>query len=236
VLPVLDQGSLGSCTGQAMTGVLGSEVCYDALDADQRTALGEAFAVGIYSRATELDPFPGTYKPDDTGSDGLSAAKAVKERGYASGYQHMTSLAAMHNAIQSGPFAVGFNWYSGFDHPDSQGKVTLSGTIRGAHEWEALNYLASPGLWECVNSWSDSWGKNGRFYVSDEDMDRLLSEQGDATALTPITAPAPTPTPQPAPGLPADVLAWANRVSTHSWYSKRDRTAAGELLAWHGTA
>lgn len=235
ILPVLNQGDLGSCTGNAMTGVLGSEVCYDALSAAQRTALGEQFAVDIYSRATVLDGYPGTYKPDDTGSDGLSAAKAVKEKGYASGYQHMTSLAAMHSAIQAAPFACGFSWYSGFDNPDSQGKVTLSGQVRGGHEWEFLNYNATTGLWECVNSWGDSWGKGGHFFISDEDVHELLAEQGDATSLVPISAPTPTPTPTPTP--PGDALAdfpfpavdpWAH--APHVWHSATD--AARAYIAW----
>jgi len=234
VLPVLDQGSLGSCTGNAMTGVLGSEVCWDALTPAQRSALGEVFAVKIYSRATQLDGFQGTYPPDDTGSDGLSAAKAVKEVGFASGYLHMTSVEAMHTAIQAGPFAVGLSWYSGFDSPDSEGVVKVSGHVRGGHEWEVLNYAASRGLWECVNSWSDAWGKGGHFFISDEDMARLLAEEGDATSLVPITAPAPTPTPTiVSVTLTGDQKAamdsWA--TSPHNW---RRSTAAGR--AWNAAA
>ena len=33
---------------------------------------GEQFAVALYSDATKVDAYPGTYPPDDTGSSGLA--------------------------------------------------------------------------------------------------------------------------------------------------------------------
>ena len=200
VTPILDQGNLGSCVGNAFTGVLGSDVYFDTVP--KATTLDEPFAVKLYSLATQLDSYAGTYPPTDTGSDGLSGAKAVQKDQLASGYVHATSLAACYTLIKNGPFAVGFSWHAGMDTPTSEGVVHATGAVRGGHEFEILNYNASTGLWEAVNSWGDSWAKGGHFFIPDEDFTTLLAEQGDATQLTPVNQPAPTPTPVPTPPAP----------------------------------
>jgi len=195
ITPVLDQGELGSCVGNAMTGILGSDVFYDTVP--KQVSLDEAYAVKIYSLATQLDTYPGQYPPDDTGSDGLSGAKAVKQDEMCNGYLHATSLSACYTLIKNGPFAVGLSWYSGMDDPTSEGVVHATGIVRGGHEFEILNYNASYGLWEAVNSWSDSWGKGGHFFIPDADFAALLAEQGDATQLVPLSMPVPVPHPVP---------------------------------------
>lgn len=247
IAPILDQGNLGSCVGNAMTGLLGSDVLYDTVP--KSISLDEAFAVKLYSLATQLDEYPGQYPPDDSGSSGLGGAKAVKQDNLASGYTHATSLAGCWTMIAAGPFAVGFSWYSGMDNPTSEGVVSATGTVRGGHEFEVLNYDAGKGLWECVNSWGDGWGKGGHFFIPDADFARLLAEQGDATQLAPVTQPAPTPTPPqptPTPTPPAPqptdqaYVAWLAGVDAvyQSWRSHpiRDRRKLeGAIEAWKKT-
>jgi hypothetical protein len=70
-LAILDQGKLGSCTGNAGTGALGTQPFYDAvgrsvLPATDDAARAEQFAVTLYEDATVVDGYPGTYPPDDT--------------------------------------------------------------------------------------------------------------------------------------------------------------------------
>lgn len=191
--PILDQGNLGSCTGNATVGVLGSEPYYDTLPAG--TDLTETEAVKVYSLATQLDEFPGTYPPDDSGSSGLGAAKAAQQLGLISGYQHITSVAAAQTAILSGPFIVGTNWLTGMDSPDKNGIVKATGTVRGGHEYECFGYDAAADMWHFANSWGTSWGDHGLFAYSSADFAALLGAQGDATTFVPITQPAPSPTP-----------------------------------------
>lgn len=217
VTPVLDQGDLGSCTGNASCGALGTKPLYDALPSGH-PALDETLAVHIYSEATKIDPYDGQYPPTDTGSDGLSVAKVCTTLGYISGYLHATTLEAMQNALQDTAVIVGVNWYEGFDSPDSNGVVKVSGKVRGGHEFEVVGIDMDKGLFHAINSWGTAWGKNGHFYFSFDSMTRLLSEDGDCTQLLPLSVPAPTPTPTPTdvtfPGAEADVDA-------------RIRTAAG---------
>lgn len=215
VVPVFDQGNLGSCTGNASVGALGTAPLYDTIKGQ---TLDEIFAVQVYSAATALDDFAGTYPPNDTGSDGLSVAKVLKNKGLISGYLHATNLAAMQSALQDTPVIVGVNWYSGFDNPSSTGLVKVSGQIRGGHEFEVVGIDLENQLFEAVNSWGTSFGINGHFKFSFADMTRLLSEEGDCTQLLPLTVPAPTPTPVPPAPTPAgdpDILDWWS--ATREW-------------------
>lgn len=198
VIAVLDQGAVGSCTGNAAVGQLGTQPDDEALAAliAAGLTLDEALALVIYSGAEDIDG-DGPYPPNDNGSSGLSVAKVCVARGYISGYRHMTSLPACQTAIQTGPFIIGVNWYDSMDNPDAAGLVAVSGSIRGGHEVEVIAYRG--GLWELVNSWGLGYGLAGHFFMADASLGRLLGEQGDATQFVPLSQPAPVPTPVPTP-------------------------------------
>jgi hypothetical protein len=102
--------------------------------------LTEADAVTIYALATKLDPFPGTYPPDDTGSSGLAACKAAQRLGYISAYHHAFGIEHALRALQLGPVITGIDWYSSFDRPDSNGQIRIAGDVRGGHEVEVYGY------------------------------------------------------------------------------------------------
>lgn len=238
--PILDQGNLGSCTGNAACGSLGTDPFFGSLTGKIAAGLklDENEAVALYSAATKLDSAPGSYPPDDTGSDGLSVAKAAKNAGLISAYLHITSVAAAQNAIQTGPFIVGTNWYEGMDNPDSTGLVKPTGAVRGGHEYLCVGYDADKDLWHFDNSWGTSYGVDGTFCYSSATFKKLLAEQGDATVFVPLAAapfpPNPTPTPVPPAGAsvvvddPALVtkiesLAAHNGTSAHDYLANRLR-------------
>lgn len=217
-IPVLDQGGLGACTGNAAEGAAGSGEIFPAIpvtvparptgDADA----DETQAVALYSRATQLDDYDGTYPPTDTGSDGLSVAKAAKEAGLISGYTHATSLDAALTALAAGPVIAGINWYSSFDEPDQDGRISIGrgAYVRGGHEICLDELDVENRLIGFTNSWGESWGKAGRAFIGWDDFERLLDEDGDVTAFVPVTEPAPTPTPTPDPsGCAAQLIAIA---------------------------
>jgi hypothetical protein len=229
MIPILDQGNLGSCTGNATVGCLGSEPFYDTLSPDQQNHLNEDKAVEIYSLATQLDAFGGSYPPDDTGSDGLDVAKAAQQLGFIVGYQHILDLGDAYAKIIDCPFIFGGLWMDNMDRPDGDGVVHCTGAVRGGHEWLVRCYDAAAGMWLCDNSWGDGFGLNGSFKLSDTDFKIQLDNQADATAFTGLNKPAPTPV-DPAqpdtPGMPDfpwdDVDPW--RHSPHVW-SKATRAA-----------
>ena len=176
-VPVFDQGDLGSCTGNAAVGAVGTAPLFDGLPGTHPN-LDEPLAVKVYSAATVLDDAPGTYPPTDTGSDGLSAAKACKNLGLISGYLHATDVTTMQTALQDTPVIVGVNWYEGFDNPDHNGLVSISGQVRGGHEFEVVGLDLEKKLFLAVNSWGTGWGVNGHFSFSFDTMAQLLSRAG----------------------------------------------------------
>jgi hypothetical protein len=222
-IPVLDQGSLGSCTGNAAEAFSGSDPLFAAIPATVRarptwdTDTNETQAVALYSAATRLDGVQGVYPPTDTGSTGVAVAKAAQKAGLISGYQHAFSLDSALKALAVSPLIVGVNWYEGFDTPNAEGLVEISGSVRGGHEFLLYGIDATRKRVLARNSWGASWGVKGAFAFSFDDLGRLLDEEGDATLFVPLTAPAPTPTPTPTPASVDQALA----TSMHAWLTAK---------------
>jgi hypothetical protein len=177
--PPFDQGQTGSCTGNAEAGVLMT----DPLFVTGRS-LSESDAVVLYEKATHLDRIKGVYPPDDTGSSGLAVMKAAKALGYITGYQHAFGLQHALEALVLAPVITGVSWFEGFDNPDADGMVTISGSIRGGHEFEVVGIDADAHTVRACNSWGADWGDHGYFQFSWDTWDQLLHERGDVTTVT----------------------------------------------------
>lgn len=243
---VLDQGNLGSCTGNALTSAL---ICshlnplHEGLSDAQVTTLDETLAVRIYGRGTELDDYTGTYPPDDTGCDGLSVSKAAQEMGYISSYSHCFTWQDAVTALTIGPIIVGINWYSGFDNPASDGVIEKTGTIRGGHEVCFDEVDAGNKLVWFRNSWSNQWGVSGRACMTWDTFSATLAEDGDATVLAPLAVPVPPPVPTPPSPDPAPTKDATDQelldVSA-DWVGHRKTYAPNEalrqvLIAWRSS-
>jgi hypothetical protein len=175
-----DQGDLGSCTGNAMAGVLMTEPLWV-----RGRNLTEQDAVALYKAASRLDNIAGRYPPEDTGSSGLAVMKAAVKAKYIAGYAHTFSLDHLLGSLVLRPGILGINWYDSFDDPkpDGECRLTSSAKARGRHEVQLFGVDAKRKRVWCYNSWGSTWGgrKNGTFYFSWKTLERLLEEQGDAT-------------------------------------------------------
>lgn len=214
---ILDQGALGSCTGNAMVGGLGCSPTWEPLQVfPHPPLLDQALAVAIYSEATRFDEFTGAYPPDDTGSSGLAVCKAAKARGLISGYQWAFGLEETVRAACLNPVMIGISWYSSFDLPSDEGELWLSSRayVRGGHEVLITEVDADRERVWIDNSWGPSWGIDGRAWMSWSTLDRLLDERGDAVVPMPVDVDV---RPQPV----VDAVAWWRR-----WWLR--------LLEWLG--
>lgn len=225
-IPILDQGQVGSCTGNAATGALGTDSAgRTATTSVTITAAGaaashglftpgvhkldEAFAVALYSLATILDGITGQYPPSDTGSTGIGVAKALQALGLAAAYTHAFSIAALNSALQTGPVLIGIDWYQSMFDPKADGQIVVdpASGVAGGHELELAAFDASAGEYEIDNSWAESWGVQGRGYFTTASLTTLLAQQGDVTVPTWANSPQPTPTPVPTGATGAQVAA-----------------------------
>jgi hypothetical protein len=234
-IPILDQGDVGSCTGNGEVGVLGCDPNYAALPAGH-PALNEAEALKIYSGAEVIDG-DGPYPPNDDGSSGPSAAKAAMQLGLISGYTHCLSLEDVLDALQTQAVSIGINWYTSFDNPPSSGLLTISkgATVRGGHEpmLRGIDVDAQTVLGD--NSWGESWGVQGSFSMGWATLERLLGEQGDGTVSVPLGSPAPVPVP-PSPVPVADAADTTLWAATEGWSAEThvegNRKAAQAVRTW----
>jgi Papain family cysteine protease len=185
---IFNQGQLGSCTGNAACGAKNTEPLYHS---GSTHLIAEAGAVDIYSLATRLDGLSdGYYPPTDTGSSGLAVSKAMKQEGMIGSYQHAFDMDAALSALQAGPVITGVDWYEGFDNPDANGLVEISGQIRGGHEicpigYEPQGSNPDDALIKIANSWGTTWGVSGYFFWTVGTWKQLLANGGDVTILVP---------------------------------------------------
>jgi len=182
LIPVLDQGQVGSCTGNAGIGDINTVPF--PLNSHIYTP-DENGALKLYEDAQVIDGVA-PYPANDNGSSGLSIAKVLLKNGLISSYQHTFTLNDALKALSKYPIITGINWYDKMYNPDQDGRVHPTGIIKGGHEIQAYKVDTKLGRIWFYNSWGDNWGIKGTFYLTWEDYANLLSQGGDTTVLIPL--------------------------------------------------
>jgi hypothetical protein len=169
---------VGCCTGVAK--------CVQFNAVGNRVAgvvLGMADAERLYSAASALDPFPGSWPPEDTGSSGLASARVARSEGLGGEYRWLFGGAdEVVSAVCSGlVVSVGTWWHADMFGPsggafDGRPVVTPTGGLAGGHQWAARGYDLSRDL-VLGRCW---WGDFQEFWVSRAHLDDLLRDGGDA--------------------------------------------------------
>ena len=168
----LNQLNIGRCTGNAAAQALSTQPFTLLLSEDD--------ADKIYRRATVIDPFPGTYPPTDTGSNGESAWQAAIDLGYTKvKSMPIDSLEELQGALQKAPCIFGTDWYEGFFEPTRCGEMVKSGAVAGGHEIELIGWDKQLTRIWIRNSWGD-WGvsrgeETGYAYFSAGTFQKLLN-------------------------------------------------------------
>lgn len=175
----LDQGNIGSCTGNAGAAAL------ECTPNDTGAVYDEKFVIRLYSDATHCDSYPGYYPPQDQGSSGLGVCRALKLRKEITSYAWCFSLTSALHALVFRPLIVGIPWFDSFDEPDNNATVHLSpdAQVRGGHELCVARLDVENqriGLWQ---SWGPLWGDRGRFWMSWDVFGQCLANQGDVKVL-----------------------------------------------------
>jgi hypothetical protein len=189
---VLNQGDLGSCTGNAAAQWLNTDFATVARQRVKPTGfLNERDAVSFYTLASQVDSIAGSYPPEDTGSSGLGVAKAIQRLGYITKYGHTFSFTSFQATVEQQPVIVGTVWTNQMSDP-VKGLVTVGrindSTIDGGHEYLVAGIDWVAGVIICRNSWGDvgQWNgckPGGYFAITFSDFQKLLSYEGDVTVL-----------------------------------------------------
>lgn len=242
VIPVLDQGEIGKCVAETGAEFLGWSEAWSTIPDDLKRALGtvdaaERWTSALYHELTASDDFPGTWQPDDTGSDGLTLGKVLQKMGLISGYQHVTTVGEAEATIQKQPFAIGTVFTEGMENPSYEGIVTVSGRLLGGHEYLCFKRDAERDLWWFRNHWRRDWGLNGCFAYDTAGLEKLMAQQGDITVPVLNTQPKPEPTPEPAPTPAVSQPDWTrlDPFIAHPRGVKVAQTAAAELTRWRAS-
>lgn len=192
-----DQGREGACVGFAWTHELAARPKIVRRDAN--------FAHQIYKRAQQLDGTPGE---DYSGTSVLAGVKAVMELSNSRGnafireYRWAFGIEDVAKVIAyKGPVVLGINWYYDMYTPDINTHfITPTGDLVGGHAIMANGVRivkkdkALPAIWDNVdtarswvrlhNSWGRDYGDGGDAYITIDNLDSLLRNQGEACVPT----------------------------------------------------
>ena len=184
--PIVDQGTVGSCTACAVSAAF--QFCDLSWDGS---------VLFLYFNTRMLDG----NTSQDNGSTLSQAVNAVNKYGICSnerwpyltnmwatqpnvqcyveglkhqtiGYSHVEQTGdQMKACLASGyPFVIGIYIYQSFENPDVErtGNVPMPGAgeaMLGGHAIVCVGYDDSRGIWICRNSWGTGWGDAGYFYL-----------------------------------------------------------------------
>jgi C1A family cysteine protease len=190
--PVYDQGQLGSCTANAISGAIQFEqkkqgvtvfvpsrlfIYYNERDMEGtvNSDAGAQIRDGVKSVAN-LGVCPETEWPYDINQFATKPTAQCYTDGTkceAVGYQRLDSsnLNQLKGCIASGfPFVFGFTVYDGFESPEvaKTGVLNMPGPkekVQGGHAVLAVGYDDSTQRFTVRNSWGKDWGIKGYFTI-----------------------------------------------------------------------
>ena len=136
-------------------------------------------AENIYHLNTIKDPWPGVWRPDDTGSSGLASAQTAQELGWGGEYNWLFGGAdeVVQEIMRGNAVSVGTWWYEGMMNLYPTDTIYPTGEKVGGHQYLIRGYDASKDrlLGRC---W---WGISYRdFHIQRSALDDLLRDDGDA--------------------------------------------------------
>lgn len=133
----------------------------------------------LYYKAQKVDQWPGE---NYDGTSVRAGAKVLQSQGWIDSYHWAFTLQDVINTIlMEGPMVVGTNWYEQMFYPDASNRIHL-GTkkLAGGHAYLLNGVNVNKELFRIKNSWGRSWGNRGHAYISFQDFNQLLQEQGEA--------------------------------------------------------
>lgn len=167
----LDQGSEGACVGFSFAHELAGKP-------KPMPFITEQTAKIIYREAQKIDEWHGeAYE----GTSVLAGAKVVVKKGGMKEYRWAFGIEDLKLAVgYAGPAVIGVDWYTGMFDTDATGFISATGTVAGGHAILCHGISIKKKAFKLHNSWGRDWGMDGECWISFDDMDKLLRQQGEA--------------------------------------------------------
>lgn len=174
-----NQGSEGSCVGHAW----GHEAVARPMVIPN---IDQPFCLWIYKTSQRYDAWSGeAYE----GTSTIAGAKVLQSRppamnegrGLMDEYRwifgdldELTRTLGYH-----GPVVAGLNWYQGMMDAGSDGYIRRTGSFVGGHAILIKGVNLTRRAYRMHNSWGTGWGEGGDAWLSFDDMETLLHEDGE---------------------------------------------------------
>lgn len=132
----------------------------------------------LYTLASQLDPWPGSWPPDDTGSSGLASAKAAQQIMKAGPYFHIFNGAdgVVQSIMDDKAVSVGTVWKRDMFDPDHEGIIEPTGDVAGGHQYLAHGFNLKRDLVK-IRCW---WGEYRDVWIHRTHLNDLIMDGGDA--------------------------------------------------------
>lgn len=131
----------------------------------------------IYKEAQKIDDWPGE---NYDGTSVRAGAQYLLNSGKIQGYYWAWDINTLIDAVLTkGPVVVGTYWYSTMFYTDIRGYIKVGGYVVGGHSYMINGIDTVLRVFRIKNSWSKGWGKKGHAFISFDDMERLIKNNGE---------------------------------------------------------
>jgi hypothetical protein len=119
------------------------------------------------------------------GTSVRAGAKVLQNAGFISIYNWAWDLNTTINSILTlGPVVAGTWWTRDMFYPDKNGIISANGDKIGGHAYLLDGVNIERKIFRIKNSWGRNWGKNGFAYISFDDMEKLILDDGEICLAT----------------------------------------------------
>lgn len=131
----------------------------------------------IYRLAQTMDDW--SHMPHE-GTSIRAGAKALQQMGYITEYNWSFNLSDTLDALlEVGPVVIGVNWYTQMFEANNDGIIKIGGINEGGHCVKLDGANMKTRLVRLKNSWGRGWAANGSAFISFDNLERLIHENGE---------------------------------------------------------
>lgn len=183
-LPVLDQDGTSQCVAYSGIKYL---MTYPVRNRPKQTP------AEIYGECLKVDEWPG--EDWDGGTSVRALFKVLTRLGYVSEYRWAFDFeTVVDHVLTRGPVVMGTSWLRNMFMPHIRtGYLECAGRNDGGHAWLIIganrkkkNPDGTVGAVRMINSWGDKWGQKGRAWITFQDLEKLIKDDGEACVSSEI--------------------------------------------------